>query len=240
VSDGSAVTVRVADLVLDDAYQVRRELDRGAIKRYADAMRAGHKFPPIKVAQVNGAPIVVDGWHRTSAARLIGRATLSATVVTADEQELAWIAAEANLTHGVPLKKGEARNLFRAYVRAGRHRKSTRRVKSSREIADELHGMKSHATILGWMKQDFPTIYRAMRRSDEEPRSDGGLPEMSPEDRRCEAVSRAMADIIANARGISSPAKRGEIIAELQMILEDVKQARPWEPVKEVEEDDPF
>jgi len=239
VSEQKSVMVQVADLVLNDAYQVRNEVDQGAVRRYADAMRTGHEFPPITVAMVNGAPVVVDGWHRTNAARLIGRPTLLANLIEADERELAWIGAEANSSHGVPLKRSEARNVFRAYVRAGRHRNSKGRIKSSREMAQDLRGMKSHATILEWMRQDFPSVYREMRRSEEEPRFEGGLHAVDPEEHFYGATLGALESLAANARGIKDPTRRGQIIATLEATLEAIKQDKPWEPVT-VDDDDTF
>jgi Predicted transcriptional regulators len=231
VSENKLIVVPVTDLVLNDAYQVRDGLDKSAVRRYADAMKSGQEFPPITVSLVNGVPVVVDGWHRTTAAKQIGRATLPAHLIEADEKELAWLGVEANRAHGVPLKRSEARSIFKAYVRAGRHKKSKNRVKSSREIAEDLHGMKSHATILEWMRQDFPSVYRQMSRGEDEPRFEGGLHEVKPEERFYEAAETALATLMANIRGVKDPAKRGQIIADLEKALQEIKQDKPWEPV---------
>lgn len=145
MTGGSHVRVALDDLILDREYQTRLALDHGAIRRYADAMRTGHKLPPITIARVDGAPVVIDGWHRVHAAKLAGIAALPALLIDPPEAELPWLAAEANLRHGVPLKRSERRNVFRAYVRAGQHLKGRRRIKSSREISSDLHGLISHA-----------------------------------------------------------------------------------------------
>lgn len=224
-------SVAVGDLVLDDAYQVRDHLDQSAIRRYADMMRAGADFPAIKVAKVQGAAVVIDGWHRVSAAKLIGRPELPAVIVDREERELAWLATEANIAHGVPLKRAEIRNAFRAYVRAGRHRGANRRVKSSREIAKDLFGLTTHTTVMAWMKSDFHSIWREMSGASDEPKADGGLPDVDPEERRMEAIRTSVREITAHARGVSDQASRGEILELIQAALMEVREAAPWEPM---------
>jgi hypothetical protein len=231
------VSVNVADLVLDATFQARAKLDQGAVRRYADMMRANVEFPPIVIAKLNGAPVVIDGWHRVKAATRTKQTTLSAVIIEKGEHELAWLAAEANLKHGVPLKASERRNVFRAFVRAGRHR-TGRRIKASREIAAELYGLISHTSVMNWMREDFPTVWRQMARRDEVPRADGGLPETDPEVRFEEAVRRATSEVVANSRGITNPAKRGSIISDLRRALDLIEQAAPWQPVEPVDEDD--
>jgi len=231
------VSVNVADLILDATYQARAKLDHGAVRRYADMMRANVKFPPIVIAKLNGAPVVIDGWHRVTAATRTKQATLSAVVIEKGEHELAWLAAEANLKHGVPLKASERRNVFRAFVRAGRHR-TGRKIKASREIAAELYGLISHTSVMNWMREDFPAVWRQMARRDEEPRADGGLPETDPEVRFQEAIRRATSEVVAHSRGVADPAKRGAIIADLRRALEIIERAAPWEPAEPAEQDD--
>jgi len=229
------ILVNVEDLVLDHEYQSRFSLDQGAVKKYAEAMKAGAEFPPITIGKVNGAPVVIDGWHRVTAARKIGRTTLPAILVENPEHELGWLAAEANLKHGVPLKRGELRNVFRAYVRAGQHKTGRRRIKSSREISSDLHGLISHTCVINWMREDFPAIWKQMARRDEEPRAEGGLPQIDPEERRLAAVRQATGEIIANARGITDPLRRGEIVTDLRQALDLIEKAAPWEPIDENE-----
>lgn len=64
------------------------------------------------------------------------------------------MAASANLTHGPPLKSSEVRAAFRVYIQTKQHRKGKGRLKSFREMAQELG--RSHNTIRNWMTEDFP------------------------------------------------------------------------------------
>lgn len=222
------VTVRLDDLVMDPTLQVRRATDRGTVKQYADAMRAGRVFPPIKVANVGGACHLVGGWHRVEAARTAGLKELEAVVIDAPKEALRWLAAEDNMTHGLPLKRSEARAVFRAYVKAKQHRTAKGGFKSSREIASDLHGMRSHATILAWMRKDFPSTYRAMAGGEDlDDRSESdAVPELDP----LAPARDLIQQIVARARGVQDPETRGELVSLLEGACEDVKRAGKWTP----------
>jgi len=228
MSGPTVIRVLVADLVLDGTYQVRQRLTPSIIKRYADAMRVGTEFPPIHIAIIHGVPMVVDGWHRVNAARSIGLVEISAVLIERPEEELAWCAAEANLKHGTPLNRKEARVVFRAYVKAGKHRKRGRAIKSSREIAQDLHGLRSNVTILKWMKADFPSVYQRMSGEDATHHGGGLVASSTPEERHLQTIRRALEEIAANSRGIIAAEARGELIAEIERVREVVRRGGPW------------
>jgi uncharacterized ParB-like nuclease family protein len=222
------VTVRLDDLVMDPALQVRRATDPGTVRQYADAMRAGKVFPPIKVADVGGACYLVGGWHRVEAAKAVGLREIEAAVLDAPKEALRWLAAEDNMTHGLPLKRSEARSVFKAYVKAGQHRTPNGGFKSSREIAADLHGMRSHATILEWMRQDFPSIHRAMAGGCETEDRCETAPALEPDP--LAPARDLIQQIVARARGVRDPEARGELVAMLERACADVKRAGPWTP----------
>lgn len=124
----SVVNVEVADIVTRADWQVRVKVDGGTVQNYASEMRAGAAFPPLRIARIDGALYLVDGWHRLEAARVNGESSVGAVVSDMTEAEAQWAAAQANLTHGLPLKPREVREVFRAYVRSKQHRKGTRRA----------------------------------------------------------------------------------------------------------------
>jgi hypothetical protein len=195
-------------------------------------MRAGAKFPPIVVGRVGNAPVLVDGWHRVAAAERAGIFRLAATVIEGTPEELKWRAAEANLTHGRPLSRAEDREVFRAYVKAGRHRKTQRRIKSAREIAADLNGSRSHTTILNWMRQDFRSIYERMRRCEDEPRHDGGTPstDSDVEARMVQTVLANLNEARAAMAAITDPVARGELIAQAETLIAEMKAQGAWNP----------
>ncbi|QDI82173.1 ParB/RepB/Spo0J family partition protein [Methylorubrum populi] len=62
--------------------------------------------------QKRAVAVVIDGWHRVSAAKLIGRPELPAVIADREERELRWLATEANIAHGVP--SSELRSAMRS------------------------------------------------------------------------------------------------------------------------------
>jgi hypothetical protein len=231
--------LRLSEVVELPEFQIRSSTDPRTVTKYARAMQNGATFPPITVAQINGAYAVVDGWHRLSATRSVGAVEIDATIVPCSGiEEARWMAAQANLTHGLPLKLGAKREVFRAYVKAGKHRKGKGRVKSSRDIAAELQGMVAHATVLMWMGKDFPAVYRQMRGSEESPKGKGGLPERSPDESLTAHIQGAVEQALASFRGVKDAEVRGQIIGQWRAALRDMEEAGEWtEPPPEDEDD---
>lgn len=194
--------------------QVRKKLDAGAIRQYRDMTRAGKVPPPIKVAEVTEGGItrhyLVDGWHRWEAGAVVtgtdaeGKPVMDfhgthgldplvlvlyAPMTMADA---AWVAAEANLSHGVSLKRAELPAVFMAFVRAGKHR-TRKGYRSYREMGASLGISKS--TLARWMHKYFPNIAANMGGGDVA--APGGLrdaPELpSPTDEAVSEVKRLQA-----------------------------------------------
>ena len=148
--------IKITDILKDKRYQVRKKLDAGRVQSYRSSYAAEVDLGPIKVAHVGRTLILVDGWHRITALQSLGIDAVEAEIIKATEKEALWLAAQANLMHGLPLKSSEMRKVFKAYMRSGMYRKNRRSFKSFREIAIELGGSKHHTTIRLWMRKDFP------------------------------------------------------------------------------------
>ena len=149
--------------------QVRRKLNPGAVKRYREMHAAGQVAPPPLVARVKEptGPVLylVDGWHRWEAGALqtvggYGGGEVLVSVACMTLAEARWEAARANLAHGVPLKPGELRQVLRAFIKAGKHRKGRGEVMSYRELAVQIG--KPHTTVYRWVREDFPSLARSM------------------------------------------------------------------------------
>lgn len=149
--------VVIAQLCRSPDYQVRRKLCSDTIKRYASNMKAGQVFPPLRVALVDGVPCLVDGYHRAAALEFLGHLMAEAVVIEASRNEARWMAAQANMTHGLPLKNGELRKVFKVYLQTGQYKKGSGKLKSFREMALEVG--KGHTTLWNWMKADSPKIH---------------------------------------------------------------------------------
>jgi hypothetical protein len=158
----------LAKIICHDKLQVRRKLDAGAVRRYADMTKAGKVPPPIKVGRTPaGLLFLVDGWHRIEAGALQRISTFGnegdevcALVAELSEAEVRWEAAKANMDHGVPLKLGEYRNVFQAFIKAGKHKGPRGQHLSYRDMSEAIG--KGHTTLRNWMMLDFPAIARNM------------------------------------------------------------------------------
>ena len=76
-------------------------------------------------------------------------------------REAEWLAANGNTEHPSPLKAKEYRRIFQAFVGARKHHRADGSLKSYREIAAEIAGARGYTTIRNWMRQDFPSVFRA-------------------------------------------------------------------------------
>ena len=216
------VSVLLSKIVVSPDLQVRARTDPATVRRYAQAMAAAATFPPLELAELDGALLLVDGFHRLEAMRSRGERQTTANVRQAGSlEEARWWAAQANLAHGLPLKAAERREVFRAYVSAFRHRQGERRrgdLKSYREMAEELHF--PHSTLRNWMRQDFPSVYRALQEGQGE--APGGLPEAEPAHRAfMRQASVGLEAALAAVPGVSDPQDRGRLLEQ----VEDLRSA---------------
>ncbi|RWA93343.1 hypothetical protein [Mesorhizobium sp.] len=212
----SSARVSLSALIQDEGTQIREGIDWKLVEEYRRHMQAGAIFPPITVAPVDDADhrrgfVLVDGWHRTKAAEAAGNAFIDATVVTgANPDEYRWIAAQNNMRHGKRLKPSERREVFRAYVKAGRHKKPGKksyavRVKSAREMERELGGIISARTVPVWMRRDFPAVWKLMKEAGDvvETGSEFGKPD--PDDYYASNTKEALQQVLANFRAVKAP-----------------------------------
>jgi hypothetical protein len=72
--DGSDATREIAIGAITDLLAVSHAPER--IAQYADAMRAGARFPPIAVVRLGRSLVVADGHKRLAAARACGAETV--------------------------------------------------------------------------------------------------------------------------------------------------------------------
>ncbi|MDR9774327.1 hypothetical protein RJJ65_16975 [Rhizobium hidalgonense] len=158
-----AFDLDLSALLLLERNQIREKTDWPTVKRYAELMANGTIFPPVRVALTDPTNAtkgytLVDGWHRVRATQEIGRGAISAAVVAAEAHEIPWIAYEANRGHGLRLKMTmvERREIFRAYVKAGRHKTGRGRgIKSANAMGKDLVGVVMTPTWLDGLR--FPS-----------------------------------------------------------------------------------
>jgi hypothetical protein len=236
-SDHSILPIR--DLVRHEAFQVRTKLDPHTIARYAGILKNGGSFPPITVARIaspevkpkgrplavfdeidEGALVLVDGYHRVEAHLAVGRNEVPANVVEASKHEALWLAASANLVHGLPLRARDLRRVFQGYVHAHRYKKANGDLKSYREIASDLNGARSYVTFRAWMRKDFPKLFEQMSNEDGKEAA-GGLSDSPPDEpeRALLADCHAALASLRSAATLFTPSQRGDTIEALKETL---------------------
>jgi hypothetical protein len=164
--------------------QPRLRLNHEAVRRYKDRLKSDkpgqqhdepEPFPPILVMDMGPAKegarfVVIDGHHRLLAHRETHKTHIQARVIKTDLNTAKLLAAQANLLHGVPLSSNDHREVFRRYVQAGANVKEDGDLKSYREIRADLLAIRVPATLMNWMKRDFPEIAAEMaKREDIDP-----------------------------------------------------------------------
>lgn len=176
--------------------------------------------------------MLVDGWHRVSAYERCGIESIEARFIVATASEAKWLAAHANLTHGLPLKPREVRTAFRAFIRARRHllpvnRKGDRQcIHSYRDIARVFGGFVTHHTIRNWMIRDFPKIASRMGGEAAPFAEQPGIDD--PQEGFAQAAQDALANALAASRGVTDPERRGHLAHEAERIAKAIRDAGPW------------
>lgn len=205
-------------------YQARTATDRTTVLRYASAMRSGAPFPPVTVANVEGALVLVDGFHRVEAYQNTGASMVLARVVTATPAEARWMAAEANMRHGKPLSRRELRGAFRAFIRAGKHLTPRRRLIPLRQLARDF-GAVAHTTLRNWLIADFPAIARKYAGEGA-----GGSRGTAPDQPNMLRVAEEhLAQAGTASAALATPVERGTILLRLEELMRRVQAAGPIE-----------
>jgi ParB-like chromosome segregation protein Spo0J len=109
--------IRIAQLKIDTAFQVRTALNPDTITEYAEATIAGEILPPVKVVKHNGTYILADGFHRVEAARQAGKDVIRAEIVEGDESKALEIAVTANRQHGLRMTSADKRRAIELVLR---------------------------------------------------------------------------------------------------------------------------
>ncbi|ARM86620.1 hypothetical protein RHEC894_CH00264 [Rhizobium sp. CIAT894] len=241
------ITVSLDALVLLPDNQIRQQMSWRTVREYAELMRGGERFSPVKVARIDAANedrgfALVDGWHRVSAAQRIGLRQIEAVLVTPKgPYEIPWLAAEANRRHGLPLSRADKRNVFQAYVRAGKHRKGRgTAVKSAREMEKDLNGIVSRHQLPKWMQSDFPAIYAAMKGNGFEQGNDeaGGLMSPDMDEEYAKAARAALDEYMACMRAMKDNRKARKVLTDAAALVTEVAEAvtgrREWPKAAEL------
>jgi len=80
---------------------------------YAEAMKAGAKFPPLEIVQGNDGDILWDGFHRYYAMQSLGIEIVEVNVTAGTRRKAIELSLRANSTHGLPRDKHAKINSIR-------------------------------------------------------------------------------------------------------------------------------
>jgi hypothetical protein len=217
--------VEIPQLALDPEFQMRRKLDAGTVKKYENVYKSGKPMPPVKVARVAGVLVLVDGWHRVEALKRLNVSRVDAEVTEATREQALWMAARANLEHGLPLKTNELRDVFRTFIKAKQHVLPRGRLMSYRDIGAELG--KPQSTIYAWMKKDFPAIAAKMA-GDEAFKGTGGIQDAPRRPSPLQPAMDALDALQAAFQGTSSPEHRGAILKAARELVAAMESSPDW------------
>jgi hypothetical protein len=201
--------------------QVRGNTNPATVNRYRLAMKNGDVFPPITVADIHGSLVLVDGFHRCAAYEALGEWQTECDVVPCESLEQAlWMAFNANMHHGQPLKASAVRPAFRAYVKAGNNIGKDGALQSYRSLARTISSA-SHSAIRRWMEKDFPEVFAVMAGGMDQ--AEGGLrpshkeqPD-APYDLTMKA-SGLLDDALALMEGVDVPELRKRVVQQARML----------------------
>jgi hypothetical protein len=104
------VVLPLSALKLDPTIQCRANgVNQGTVKRYAERMKAGDKFPPLEAVQDGNVMLLADGWHRYEAALLAGFKSFEVRIRPGTRGDAVELAIRLNLPHGRPLAGQDTR-----------------------------------------------------------------------------------------------------------------------------------
>jgi hypothetical protein len=138
-------TLDVERIRTDGGTQGRERVDMLIIKEYAELMRGGVSFPPVRIWFDGSHHWLVDGFQRLEATKLNGVARIAAEVLHGSLEEAKWDSYGANCSHGIRRTEGDMQLVLK---RALNHPNATQM--SNNEIARHLH--LPEATFRRWKK----------------------------------------------------------------------------------------
>jgi hypothetical protein len=112
---GQTRVEKIANLTFDMRFYPRKQVDRQLVKTYAQALKAGSKFPSLKVGLFDGDEIVVDGFHRAESRILL-------KIDYADCTFLPFLSEAELFAEAVWLNSGHGKNFTESELRANAKR----------------------------------------------------------------------------------------------------------------------
>lgn len=146
-------TVKLSDIVVDDAMQSRATLDVETIERYQADMEAGDDFPPLGVVSDGTAMYLFSGFHRYRAYANRKTARVPVEIIEGTRRDAILMAAGQNHGHGRPRTNADKRRAVSMLLADGEWAKRStnwiaEQCKVHHRMVDELRGEKPE-TVAG-------------------------------------------------------------------------------------------
>src|SRR4051812_6813950 len=90
----------VSKIKLDPAFSARAERPSAELVRDIAEEMAGAEFPPIVADNTGSEIVVVDGWTRLAAAKLLGRSAIATALRVGSRREARLFCAASNAANG--------------------------------------------------------------------------------------------------------------------------------------------
>ena len=101
--------INIEKLTIDAGTQSREAINEEAIARYAEDMKNGDKFPPVRVITDGVKSYLVDGFHRYFAVKKIGKTSIEAEIISGTLRDAILASTAANPDHGLPRTNADKR-----------------------------------------------------------------------------------------------------------------------------------
>lgn len=95
------VSVKLSNIRLDGGTQQRAEINADIVAEYSEAMKCGHKFPPVTLFFDSAQYWLADGFHRFYACRSAEILDILAEVYEGISRDAVLFSAGANAIHGL-------------------------------------------------------------------------------------------------------------------------------------------
>jgi hypothetical protein len=122
--------LKFSQIRIDGGTQMRVSINQDKVSEYAEKMREGGIFPPIKATFDGTVYWLYDGFHRYFASQAAGMTTIEVDYKPGTMEDAQDLALSANGGHGLPRTKEDKRKAIETALSYERHAK-----KSNREIA---------------------------------------------------------------------------------------------------------
>ena len=134
------VRLAIKNIRRDPWVQVRRSgNDQETVQAYAEAF---DHLPPVEVIKTPDGYLLADGFHRITAAMLLGHDKIEANVRKGTHDDALELAALANLRHGQPFTKEDRndaiRRLHQAHPRWSKRQLAAKAAVSQQTVSDVL------------------------------------------------------------------------------------------------------